>query len=86
MAHDSVFWFSECTRVDYWVTADRDGNTAVKRAATKGLAGTVANYDRVLDLDKPGRALHAELVDAAQADKVTALQRERRINCDWQFR
>lgn len=86
MAHDDVFFFSQCTWVDYWLTADRDGDTAAKRAATNGLAGTVAKLDSVLTLDKPGRAYEGELVDAAQADKVAALQRERRINCDWKFR
>lgn len=86
MAHDDVFFFSQCTWVDYWLTADRSGNAAAKKEATKGLADTVAKLDSVQTLDEPGRALEVALADAAEADKPAPLKRERRINCDWKFR
>ena len=85
---DSVFFYSECTWVDYWVTADRAGRTTARREATQGLADTVAKLDSParINLDQPGRMFLVALVGAARAGDAGPLERERRINCDWQFR
>ncbi len=65
---DSVFFYSECTWVDYWVTSDRTGKAAAKREATRGLATTVAKLDSParINLDETGRRFLTELVEAAE--------------------
>lgn len=86
MMHDDVFFFSECTWVDYWLTADRAGDAAAKREATTGLADTIANLDTVATLDQHGRPSMIALATAAKNDHRALLENERQLNCDWNFR
>lgn len=86
MVQDTVFFYSQCTWVHYWVTADRSGDTAAKKDATRGLVSTVAQVDSLHTLDEPGRALETDLGNAAKADEPALLKRELQINCDWNFR
>lgn len=86
MMHDDVFFFSKCTWVDYWLTADRSGDAAGRKEATEGLVNTLAKLDSVVTLDQHGRVVLGELATAAQNDDQAPLKNEHEVNCNWNFR